>query len=106
MIGTGIANYFGWRLRYFRLSSHAKGSICPPLTFCIMEDITAADGKGGKTYREAAMARYNASPMFRILLVQFLWAQYCLYSYTLSRKRWHTASGGASQHYTVQSALG
>ncbi|KAF5253957.1 hypothetical protein FOXYS1_14459 [Fusarium oxysporum] len=74
MIWTGIAYHFGWRLRWHRLSSHVIGDKYPPLTFTIMEDITACDGGGGKEYREAAMARYNASPRFRRMLVEMLWA--------------------------------
>ncbi|KEF59096.1 uncharacterized protein A1O9_03940 [Exophiala aquamarina CBS 119918] len=70
---NGWAAQRGWRLIYFRLSSHVKNSICPPLTFCIMEDICAVDGKGGKKYRQAALERYNASPRFRALLLQLLW---------------------------------
>lgn len=73
MVMTGIGHHFQWKLP-FRLSSHVKGDICPPLTFCIMEDITACDGGGGKIYRQAAMDRYNASPRFRRMLVQMLWA--------------------------------
>lgn len=73
MSWTGIANHRRWRLKYFRLSSHVKGSICPPLTFCIMEDVVAVDGGGGRAYREAAMARYNTSFQFRSMLVQLLW---------------------------------
>ena len=74
MMYTGIAYHFGWRLRWHRLSSHIVGDVTPPLTFCILEDITACDGGGGKAYREAALARFNASPRFRRLLVQLLWA--------------------------------
>lgn len=74
MMWTGIAYHFGWRLTWHRLSSHAIGDIYPPLTFCIMEDITGCDGGGGKKYRQAALARYNASPRFRRMLVQMLWA--------------------------------
>lgn len=70
---NGWAAQRGWRLMYFRLSSHVKNSICPPLTFCMLEDICAVDGKGGKKFRVAAMARYNASPRFRALLMQLLW---------------------------------
>ncbi|KIW66692.1 hypothetical protein PV04_06000 [Phialophora macrospora] len=62
-----------WRLKYFRLSSHVKNSICPPLTFSLLEDICAVDGKGGKRFRTAALARYHASPRFRALLMQLLW---------------------------------
>jgi hypothetical protein len=74
MMWTGIAHHFGWRLKWHRLSSHVIGDVVPPLTFCIMEDITACDGGGGKAYREAALARFNASPRFRRMLVQMLWA--------------------------------
>lgn len=74
MIYTGIAHHLGWRLRWHRLSSHVVGDITPPLTFCILEDITGCDGGGGKAFREAALARFNASPRFRRMLVQFLWA--------------------------------
>jgi hypothetical protein len=73
MIWTGVAWHFRWRLHWFRLSSHARGEIVPPLTFCIMEDICACDGDGQKAYRAAAIARFNASPRFRRMLVQLLW---------------------------------
>jgi hypothetical protein len=42
MMYTGVAHHLGWRLRWHRLSSHVVGDVTPPLTFCIMEDITAA----------------------------------------------------------------
>lgn len=74
MIWTGIAWHFQWRLRLFRLSSHPVGEVVPPLTFCIMEDICGCDGGGGKVYRAAALARFKASPRFRRMLVQMLWA--------------------------------
>jgi hypothetical protein len=74
MVVSGVAYHLEWKLKFFRLSSHVKGSRCPPLTFCILEDITGGDGGGGKKYREAAMARYNVSPRFRRLLVELLWA--------------------------------
>ncbi|KAH7179908.1 uncharacterized protein B0J16DRAFT_272559 [Fusarium flagelliforme] len=73
MMWTGIAHHFGWHLRYHRLSSHVVGDVYPPLTFPIMEDITACDGGGGKEYREAALKRYKASPRFRRMLVEMLW---------------------------------
>jgi hypothetical protein len=73
MIWTGVAWHFQWRLRWFRLSSHARGDVVPPLTFCIMEDICGCDGNGQKAYRAAALARFNASPRFRRMLVQLLW---------------------------------
>ncbi|OQU98802.1 hypothetical protein CLAIMM_04531 [Cladophialophora immunda] len=70
---NGIAAQRRWRLMHFRLSSHVRNTVCPPLTFVFMEDVCAVDGKGGKRYRKAAMARYNASPRFRALLLQMLW---------------------------------
>jgi len=74
MMYTGVAYHFGWRLRLHRLSSHVIGDVTPPLTFCIMEDICGCDGGGGKAYRQAALDRFNASPRFRRMLVQMLWA--------------------------------
>jgi hypothetical protein len=73
MVASGIANWRGWKIPY-RLSSHVAGSVCPPLTFSILEDIVACDGRGGKAFREAAMARYHASPRYRKMLVQLNWA--------------------------------
>jgi len=73
MVASGIAHWRSWKLP-FRMSSHVKGSTCPPLTFCILEDIVACDGRGGKAFREAVMARYHASPRYRTMLVQLNWA--------------------------------
>jgi hypothetical protein len=57
----------------FRMSSHIKGSICPPITYTIIEDVIAVDAGAGKVYREAFMQRYNASPRFRSTLIQLVW---------------------------------
>jgi hypothetical protein len=73
MAANGWAAHRRWRLLHFRLSSHVRNAVCPPLTFVFMEDICAVDGRGGKKYRKAAMARYNGSPRFRSLLMQMLW---------------------------------
>ena len=54
----------------FRMSSHIKGSICPPITYTIIEDVIAVDAGAGKVYCEALLQRYNASPRFRKLLIQ------------------------------------
>ena len=54
----------------FRMSSHIKGVICPPIAYTIIEDIIAVDAGAGKVYREALLQRYNASPRFRKLLIQ------------------------------------
>jgi len=52
----------------FRLSSLPAGHIAHPAVFTIIEDIVAVDGGGGLQYREALMARYDASPLFRRML--------------------------------------
>ena len=72
MTVSGIAYWRSWKLPY-RLSSHVAGSTCPPLTFCILEDIVGCDGRGGKEFRAAAMARYHASPLYRKMLAQLNW---------------------------------
>lgn len=74
MMYTGVAHHLGWKLSWHRLSSHVVGDTVPPLTFCILEDITGCDGGGGKAFREAALARFNASPRFRRFLIELLWA--------------------------------
>lgn len=57
----------------FRMSSHVKGSVCPPITYTIIEDVIAVDAGVGKVYREALWKRYNASPRFRKMLIQLVW---------------------------------
>ena len=52
----------------FRLSSLPAGHIAHPAVFTIIEDIVAVDGGGGVEYREALIARYDASPRFRRML--------------------------------------
>ena len=52
----------------FRLSSLAPGHTAHPAVFTIIEDIVAVDGGGGVEYREALIARYDASPLFRRML--------------------------------------
>lgn len=73
MVASGIMHWRNVRIPY-RLSSHVAGSVCPPLTFCILEDIVACDGRGGKAFRGAAMERYSLSPLYRKMLVQLNWA--------------------------------
>jgi hypothetical protein len=52
----------------FRLSSLAPGHTAHPAVFTIIEDIVAVDGGGGVEFREALIARYDASPLFRRML--------------------------------------
>lgn len=69
---SGIAVHRKMKLP-FRMSSHIKGSICPPITYTIIEDVIAVDAGAGKVYREALLQRYNASPRFRTMLIQLVW---------------------------------
>ncbi|KAI9724381.1 MAG: hypothetical protein M1812_000449 [Candelaria pacifica] len=59
-----------------RISSTPKGAPHKPGLFPIIEDVVANDGGGGKLYREALIARYEASPLFRQMLVRlgFFWS--------------------------------
>lgn len=57
----------------FRMSSVPRGGAVPPATLIITEDIVAVDGGGGQEYREALMARYQASEPFRRMLRQLDW---------------------------------
>jgi len=50
-----------------------KGARVPPLVYTLMEDIVAVDGNGGKAYRAALQARYDASARFRTLVAQLNW---------------------------------
>lgn len=70
---NGVAVQQRWRLKYFRMSSHVKGAVTPPITYSIIEDAVAVDGGGGRRYRTALMMRYTASPKFRALLRDMTW---------------------------------
>jgi hypothetical protein len=56
-----------------KISSIPKGARVPPLVLTIVEDIVGVDGAGGREYRDALMARYEASPRFRKMIVQQTW---------------------------------
>jgi len=56
-----------------RLSSTPVGMICPPLLFVLVEDLIGVDGNGGQEYRQALRSRFDASPIFRRLLVALTW---------------------------------
>lgn len=51
-----------------RMSSVERGEYAPPALFTIIEDIVAVDGGGGREYRAALKARYEASEKFRELI--------------------------------------
>lgn len=45
-----------------------------PGVFTLMEDVVAVDGGGGQDFRQALVARYEASKEFRSMLQQLNWA--------------------------------
>lgn len=47
-----------------------KGEYAPPALLTIIEDIVAVDGGGGREYRAALKARYEASEKFREMIWQ------------------------------------
>jgi hypothetical protein len=66
-----ISGFFLYQARVrisFGLSSLPAGHTAHPGVFTIIEDIVAVDGGGGMAYREALVARYDASPLFRRVL--------------------------------------
>ncbi|KAK0640665.1 hypothetical protein B0T16DRAFT_335694 [Cercophora newfieldiana] len=56
-----------------KISSVEKGERTPPLVLTLVEDIVAVDGGAGREYREALMARYKASKMFRRMIADQNW---------------------------------
>ena len=52
----------------FRVSSLPPGAKTRPAVYTIIEDIVAVDGGGGRPFRKALNARYEASPHFRRML--------------------------------------
>ena len=69
---TVIAHRRHWKTPV-RLSSTAPGEPCPPFAFVVLEDVVTVDG-GCPGFREAARRRWEASPVFRELLLQVTWA--------------------------------
>ncbi|KII93309.1 hypothetical protein PLICRDRAFT_102084 [Plicaturopsis crispa FD-325 SS-3] len=57
----------------FNMSSTAKGEPWPPAVFTFMEDAVAVEGRGERKYREDLRARYDASPLFRSMLLHVTW---------------------------------
>lgn len=57
-----------------RFSSTAKGESVRPGVFYICEDVIAVNANAGRPYREAIHARFEASPMFRKMMLDLSWA--------------------------------
>lgn len=67
----------------FRLSSTGKGETVKPGVFYIVEDVVAVNAGAGRPYREAINARYDASPMFRRMMLDLSWA-WCIPSIVIA----------------------
>lgn len=65
----------GWKAP-FRISSTAKGEKVHPGVYYMVEDIVAVNAAGGLPFREGWAARYEASPVFRkmILDMSIFWS--------------------------------
>ena len=72
LVWTGWMNRTG-RPAPCKISSIPKGHRVPPLVFTLVEDIVGVDGAGGREYRNALLARYEASPRFRMMIAQQNW---------------------------------
>ena len=68
LLTTGV-HLLGLRLP-FRVSSLPAGSYARPALYTVIEDVVAVDGRAGLPYRHALNARYEASPLFRRMLVR------------------------------------
>jgi hypothetical protein len=69
---TGVFYRLGWKTP-MSLSSTRRDQAARPGVFMLVEDVIAVDGGGGTVYRNALIARYEASPYFRTLLQQLNW---------------------------------
>ena len=63
-----IFSLAGWKAP-FRISSTPKGDKVRPGVYYIVEDIVAVNAGGGLPFREGWAARYEASPIFRRMLL-------------------------------------
>jgi hypothetical protein len=57
----------------FNMSSTEKGSLWRPALYAFMEDACAIEAQGGLSYRHQLRARYDASPLFRRMLLRLSW---------------------------------
>lgn len=56
-----------------KISNVAKGEPMPPFVLTAVEDIVAVDGGAGREYRDQLHARYQASAMFRRMIMRQTW---------------------------------
>jgi hypothetical protein len=62
----------GYRLP-FNISSTPKGARWKPALLTILEDTGAIEARGELAHREAATKRYEASPLFRRMMLRLTW---------------------------------
>ncbi|TVY23122.1 hypothetical protein LHYA1_G007826 [Lachnellula hyalina] len=72
LIVTGLMAALGLKTPV-RFSSTTRGSLMKPGIFVLIEDIVGVDGGGGPEFRDALMARYETSKVFRRLIAQMNW---------------------------------
>jgi len=69
---TAFLTQFRYRLPFY-MSSTPKGSFWRPALLAILEDSGAIEGRGELAWRQAVMTRYEASPLFRKMLLRLTW---------------------------------
>jgi hypothetical protein len=55
------------------MSSTPKGALWRPALLTILEDTGAIEARGELAHREAVMKRYDASPLFRRMVLRLTW---------------------------------
>jgi len=69
LTSTAIFTVLKWKLP-FNMSSTPKGEPWRPAIYAFIEDCGAIEARGEKVYREKLNARYDASPLFRQMILQ------------------------------------
>lgn len=69
LVTTHFMTLFNLRIP-FRISSLPRGALARPSIYTIIEDIVGVDGGGRLDFRERLNTRYEASPMFRRMLLR------------------------------------
>lgn len=71
-LASAILTQLKWKLP-FSMSSTPKGDPWRPAIYAFIEDCGSIEMRGEKVYREKLNARYEASPMFRKMIMQLSW---------------------------------
>lgn len=72
LTSTAIFTKLKWKLP-FHMSSTPKGHVWRPAMYAFIEDCGAIEARGEMEYREKLNARYEASPLFRKMIMQLSW---------------------------------